>query len=248
MGVAVAAGFGLLLLLRDSDDEESHTPAERPAVSADGDVPYDPHDNYLPPECEPRRVATAVMQFLDAFNRGDRGVLRFVASVPEFRFYGVNVPRGTEPRGTPERGSKRPAGLLDYMRRRHAERERVRLQEMAVGEAYRKFAQRPTTGPHGKDPIAVFTFEVTRTARDLREQGIRTQDGGGKAGINCRTRRIFLWAQSWGLNPPGVSNPEILTCPKATIQATRSSAIVCAPGYREVNEAVAVTLPNDSPG
>jgi hypothetical protein len=35
-----------------------------------------------------------------AFNRGDPGVLRFIAPVPEFRFWRAAVPAGAETRGT----------------------------------------------------------------------------------------------------------------------------------------------------
>jgi hypothetical protein len=73
----------------------------------------------------------------------------------------------------------------------------VRLLEIAVEEVYRKFAGRPTSGPDGMAPVAAFDFTVRRTSRDLREHDIRTQLGSGKAAINCRTRKLFLWAQSW---------------------------------------------------
>jgi hypothetical protein len=235
LAVAALAALGLYLLLRDSDEKDT-TGRAGSASSPATSVPYNPIDHLLPPACAPTKVATAVMQFLDAFNRGDPGVLRFLAPLPEFRFYSIAIVRGNR---VAQGGTvtKQPREILEYMRRRHREQERVRLLEIAVGEAPRDFRERPTTGPEGQAPVAAFDFEVTRTARDLP----RSQLGGGKAAINCRTNKIFLWAQGWGNTPP-----DALICPKATIEPTSSSAVACAPGYRDYNEAVRVPFPASS--
>lgn len=127
--------------------------------------------------------------------------------------------------------------LFDYLERRHEQGERLGRMEIAVGPAPRTSAG-PFSVP-GNAPIAAFDFELSRTARDLRERGIRSQLGSGKAGINCRTGRILLWGQGWGSTPP-----DVLLCPKATIEPSWSSAVACAPGYRRVNQAVQVRLPS----
>jgi hypothetical protein len=236
LGVAGLVALGLYLLLRDSDGRETERAQGRAAAAA-SDVPYEPLSSGgfpLPRECEPRRIATVVLEFLDSLNRGDRRARRFIAPEPEFNGWSV-----TEP-GTGERVFvKTPnSKVFGYLRRRHEQGERLGRLEIAVGPA-------PTTstgpfgGGHGKAPAAAFDFELSCTASDLRERGIRSQLGSGKAGINCGTGRIFLWAQGWGGTPPNV-----LICPKATIEPTWSSAVACAPRYRGVNEAVEVRLPS----
>jgi hypothetical protein len=175
-----------------------------------------------------------VLEFLDALNRGDGRGMRFIAREPEFSGWGVGE------RGTGEGVSVKAPNekLFGYLRRRHEQGERLGRMEMAVGPA-----PRTSLGPFsvpGTDPIAAFDFELSRTARDLRQRGIRSQLGSGKAGINCRTGRIFLWVQGWGSTPPGVQ-----TCREATIEPSWSSAVACAPGYRRVNQAVEVRLPSE---
>jgi hypothetical protein len=235
LGVAGLVALGLYLLFRDSDGRETER-AQGPVAAPASDVPYEPFSSGgfpLPRECEPRRIATAVLEFLDALNRGDRRAMRFIAHEPEFSAW-----RAGE-RGTGEGISVKTPNekLFGYLRRRHEQGERLGQMEIAVGPA-----PRTSGGPFsvpGKAPIAAFDFALSRTARDLRERGIRSQLGSGKAGINCRTGRIFLWAQAWGSTPPGV-----LICPKATIEPSWSSAVACAPGYRRINQAVEVRLPS----
>ena len=237
LGVAGLVALGLYLLFRDSDGREGvrgQGPVAAPAFGA----PYEPFRSGgfpLPRECEPRRIATVVLEFLDALNRGDRRAMRFIAQEPEFNGWGMGE------RGTGEGVSVKAPNekLFDYLGQRHEQGERLGRMEIAVGPA-----PRTSTGPFsvpGKDPIAAFDFALSRRARDLRERGIRSQLGSGKAGINCRTGRIFLWGQDWGSTPPGV-----LICPKARIEPSWSSAVACAPGYRGVNNAVEVRLPSQS--
>jgi hypothetical protein len=233
--VAGLVALGLYLLLRDSDARETER-AQGPVAPPPSDVPYEPLSSGgfpLPSECEPQRIATVVLEFLDALNRGDRRALRFIADQPEFSGWGVGE------RDTGEGVSvKTPSEkLFGYLRRRHEQGERLGRLEIAVGPAPRTSAG-PFSVP-GNAPIAAFDFELSRTARDLRERGIRSQLGSGKAGINCRTGRIFLWGQAWGSTPP-----DALICPRATIESTWSSAVACAPGYRRVNQAVEVRLPS----
>jgi hypothetical protein len=235
LGLAGLVALGLYLLFRDPDDRETrraHGP--RPAPVSDALYePFSPRGFPLPRECEPRRIATAVLEFLDALNRGDRRALRFIAHEPEFSGWGVGE------RGTGELIFVKAPNekLFGYLRRRHEQGERLGRIELAVGPA-----PRTSLGPFsvpGK-PHAAFDFELSRTARDLRERGIRSQLGSGKAGINCRTGSIFLWVQGWGSTPP-----DVLICPKATIEPSWSSAVACAPGYRRVNQAVEVRLPSE---
>jgi hypothetical protein len=174
-----------------------------------------------------------VLEFLEALNHGDRQASHFIAADPEFNGWSVGE------RATGEGVLvKRPnSKLFGYLRRRHEQGERVGRLEIAVGPAPTT-STGPFSGRHGNAPAAAFDFELSRTANDLRERGIRSQLGSGKAGINCRTGRIFLWAQGWGMTPRALS-----ICPKATIKPTDSVAVACAPGYRGVNQAVEVPLP-----
>jgi hypothetical protein len=174
-----------------------------------------------------------VLEFFDALNRGDRRALRFIAPDPEFNGWSVRERRTGEGVFVKAPNSK----LFGYLRQRHEQGERLGRLEIAIGPAP-STGTGPFSGGHGKAPAAAFDFELSRTASDLRERGILSQLGSGKAGINCRTGRIFLWAQGWGDTPPNV-----LICPKATIEPTWSSAVACAPGHRGVNEAVEVPLP-----
>ena len=236
LGVAGLVALGLYLLLRDSDGRETER-AQGPVAAPGPDLPYEPFrsgDFPLPRECEPRRIATVVLEFLEALNH-DREARRFIATDPEFNGWGVGERRTGEGVSVKTPNSK----LFGYLTQRHEQGERLGRLEIAVGPAPTGTTLGPFQGRHGGAPAAAFDFELSRTASDLRERGIRSQLGSGKAGINCRTGRIFLWAQSWGDTPPNVP-----ICPKATIEPTWSSAVACAPGYRGVNEAVEVRLPS----
>jgi hypothetical protein len=235
LAVTALAALGLYLLLRDSGDGQTER-ARAPVPALASDVPYEPFDPEampLPRECEPRRLASVLLEFLEALNHGDRRALRFIAPDPEFNGWSVGE------RGTGEGVSvKSPnSKLFGYLRRRHEQGEQLGRLEIAVGPAPTT-SLGPFSGGHGNAPAAAFDFEISRTANDLRERGIRSQLGRGKAGINCRTGRIFLWAQGWGMTPRTLS-----ICPKATNKPTDSFAVACAPGYRGVNEAVEVPLP-----
>jgi hypothetical protein len=233
LGVAGLVALGLYLLLRDSDGGETE---RAPIPAAASEAPYEPLGPGrfpLPRECEPRRLATVVLEFFDALNRGDRRAMRFISPEPEFSGWGVGE-SGAGERFLVKAPNEK---LFGYLKRRHEQGERLGRLEIAVGAA-----PRGTAGPFsvpGKAPVAAFDFELSRSARDLRERGIRSQLGSGKAGINCRTGRIFLWVQDWGSTPPNVQ-----TCRQATIEPSWSSAVACAPGYRRVNRAVEVRLPS----
>jgi hypothetical protein len=235
LAVTALAALGLYLLLRDSGDGQTER-ARAPVPALASDLPYessDPEGMPLPRECEPRRIASVLLEFLEALNHGDHRARRFIAPDPEFNGWSVRAPDTGERVFVKTPNSK----LFGYLRRRHEQGERLGRLEIAVGPAPTT-SLGPFSGAHGGAPAAAFDFKLSRTASDLRERGIRTQLGSGKAGINCRTGRIFLWAQGWGLTPPNV-----LICPKATIEPTWLSAVACAPGYRGVNQAVEVRLP-----
>jgi hypothetical protein len=234
LGVAGLVALGVYLLLRDSDGGATE---RAPVPAAASEAPYEPLRPGrfpLPRECEPRRLATVVLEFFDALNRGDRRATRFISPEPEFSAWGMGE------RGTGDGISVKTPNekLFGYFKRRYEQRERLGRLEMAVSPARRTSGVGPFSVP-GKDPIAAFDFELSRIASDLRERGIQSQLGSGKAGINCRTGRFFLWAQVWGDTPPNLQ-----TCPQATIKPSWSSAVACAPGYRRVNRAVEVRLPS----
>jgi hypothetical protein len=240
LAVAGLVALGLYLLFRDSDGGETER-AQGPAAAPAADAPYEPFrsgDLPLPRECGPGRLATVVLEFFDALNRGDPRAARFISPEHEFSAWGIGE------RGTGEGISVKTPNekLFGYFRRRYEQGERLGRLEMAVSPARRTSGVGPFSVP-GKDPIAAFDFELSRTASDLRERGIQSQLGSGKAGINCKTGRIFLWAQAWGDTPPNLQ-----TCPQATIKPSWSSAVACAPGYRRVNRAVEIRLPSQPAG
>ena len=242
LAAVVLAALGIYLLSHDSDDGGAER-AAGPATAASSAV-FEPVDarrqiSPLRRECEPRRIAATLLEFLDALNHGDRRAARFIAPQPEFNGWSVGERHsgdGVFVKAPNER-------LFGYLRGRHERGERLGRLAIAVAPAPIGISSGPFSGTHGGAPAAAFDFELSRTASDLRARGIRIQRGGGKAGINCRTGRIFLWAQGWGGIPRALD-----TCPKTTIEPTWSSALACAPGYRGVNEAVVVPAPAQRPG
>src|SRR5918996_4134823 len=74
VGIVALAALGLYLVLRDSDGQGSDR-SQVPRETSASEVAYQPFssDGFpLPRECEPRRVATTVLEFLAAGPTGDR--------------------------------------------------------------------------------------------------------------------------------------------------------------------------------
>ncbi len=134
----------------------------------------------MPRECRPDRVAGFVVHFLAAFTAGDReAVARSLAS--SGFVYSVDGPEGifVDP------ASDEPTRLLfDYLDRRHEQRERLRLVELAVANT------EETSDSGGLMRVAGVSFLLLRTADDFSPSARRYD---GKANIRCAHGAIVNW-------------------------------------------------------
>lgn len=155
-------------------------------------------DASLPDGCRPREVGRLVLDFFDAFNRGDREELSrlfFVSegpSPPDFSPEGYypwswylvsEVGEGGEIQGGFV--SYDQDEMLDYFARRHEHGERLDLLKVGVTGG----------GLLGEEGNVGITYVLTREADDL---GPRLGGPGhvafGRGGVNCARRQIFAWS------------------------------------------------------
>ncbi len=155
-------------------------------------------DASLPDGCHPRQMAGLVIDFIDAFNRGDQerlSQLFFISegpSPPDFSeegyypwsWYSVSeVGAG----GRIEDGfvTYDQGGLLRYFAERHRQGERLRLLKVSSTQA----------GLLGEESNVGIVYVLTRDAEDL-DPGLGGPDriATGKGAINCESRRIFVWS------------------------------------------------------
>jgi hypothetical protein len=168
--------------------------APRPATK----VLVTSEDPSLPDGCRPREIAELVLDFFDAFNRGDQERLSrlfFISegpSPPDFSeegyypwsWYSVSE---VGPGGRIEDGfvTYNQGELLRYFAERYGQREHLGLIKVSATQA----------GLLGEEGNVGIVFVLTRDARDL-EPGL----GGpariaiGKGAINCASRKIFVWS------------------------------------------------------
>jgi len=135
-------------------------------------------DPSLPAGCRPRQTAGLIMNFFEAFNRGDQERLSrfFVPYYPIPGLYGVSEDRGSRGFGTQSRDE-----LLRYFAERHKQGERLQLLKVDVGKGW-------------ESGTANITFVITRKAGDLKP-GLGGPDrvAMGKGGIDCKKQRIVVW-------------------------------------------------------
>lgn len=135
-------------------------------------------DPSLPAGCRPRQTAGLIMNFFEAFNRGDQERLSrfFVAKAPIPGLYGVSEDRGSRGFDTQSRDE-----LLRYFAERHKQGERLQLLKVDVGKGW-------------ESGTANITFVITRKAGDLKP-GLGSPDrvAKGKGGIDCGKQRIVVW-------------------------------------------------------
>ena len=155
-------------------------------------------DPSLPDGCQPRQIAELVIEFIDAFNRGDQerlSSLFFISegpSPPDFSeegyypwsWYSVSeVGAG----GRIEDGfvTYDHGELLRYFAERHAQGERLELIKVSVTQA----------GLLEEESNVGIVYVLTRDARDL-EPGLGgpARIAAGKGAINCESRKLFAWS------------------------------------------------------
>jgi hypothetical protein len=155
-------------------------------------------DASLPDGCRPRQIAGLVIDFMDAFNRGDQERLSrifFISegpSPPDFSEEGY-YPWSWYSMSEVGAGGRIEDGfvtydqgeLLRYFAERHSQGERLELIKVSSTQ----------TGLLGEEGNVGIVYVLTRDAEDL-EPGL----GGpariaiGKGAINCESQRIFVWS------------------------------------------------------
>jgi hypothetical protein len=168
---------------------QAHKLATRVRVTSD--------DPSLPDGCHPREIAELVIDFIDAFDRGDQERLSrlfFISegpSPPDFSeggyypwsWYSVSE-IGAAGRIENDFVTYDQRELFRYFAQRHAQGEYLELIKVSAKEA----------GLLDEERNVGVVYVLTRYARDL-EPGL----GGparvafGKGAITCESRRIFAW-------------------------------------------------------
>lgn len=130
----------------------------------------------LPKPCISGEVETLVLNFIDAFNRGDLSALDdLFAQEPEFEWYSVDALGEPITRSAYDRLS-----LVPYFAARHARGERLTLRSF-------RFNGNSPGGRYGN-----FEYGLTRSADDLEQSPYH-----GKGAAFCYRKRsdaIFVWS------------------------------------------------------
>jgi hypothetical protein len=155
-------------------------------------------DASLPDGCRPRQIAGLVIDFIDAFNRGDQDRLSrifFISegpSPPDFSeegyypwsWYSVSEV-GTGGRIEDDFVTYDQGELLRYFAERHRHGERLKLLKVSSTR----------TGLLGEEGNVGIVYVLTRDAEDLDpELGGPARIAFGKGAINCESQRIFVWS------------------------------------------------------
>jgi hypothetical protein len=155
-------------------------------------------DASLPDGCNSRQIAGLVLEFIDAFNRGDvehLSRLFFISegpSPPDFgaagyypwSWYSVSEV-GEE--GRVENGfvTYDKGELLRYFAERHAEGEHLSLLKVSSTQA----------GLLDEENNVGIVYVLTRDAEDLDPKlGGPARIAFGKGAINCKSHQIFVWS------------------------------------------------------
>jgi hypothetical protein len=196
-------------------------------------------DGRLPHRCGVRRTASRVVDFLDAFNRGDAAALDgLIADRQHFQWYSSSEGSGRRSRtfsatgvtsdlegpggGPPSRSDGRPA-LLRYLADRSKRGERLRLVQVKVTRvAPRSWFQSIT------DDVAGVEYSVRLDAPDLAGFAGRNRLAGGKGGFGCSDGRLLAW--SMGLDTTGgrMARAERLCRVTARIKRPARRVIACS--------------------
>src|SRR6266498_5729225 len=176
------------------------------------------HKETVPAACRgPRGVARLLIQFDDAFNRGDtRRLARFFGS----DFDGYVVTDADPQAGGRFSQFRKVKPLLRYFARRHAHGERRQLVMVEVGK------QDPLFLPHE----AAIAFWLMREAGDLDEFGINHPVAGGKGTLNCRTKHLTRIAIGMATEPPVPAPywPYLNECPRPRDWNPTEAVVACS--------------------
>jgi hypothetical protein len=155
-------------------------------------------DASLPDGCDTRQIAGLVIEFVDAFNRGDQERLSrlfFVSegpSPPDFSEVGYYpwswyLVSEVGESGRIENGfvTYDQGDLLRYFAERHSKGERLRLIKVSSTQA----------GLLEEESNVGIVYVLTRDAEDLTPGlGGPHRVAFGKGAINCESQRIFAWS------------------------------------------------------
>jgi hypothetical protein len=173
-------------------------PAVQPGREPTTKVIVTSDDASLPDGCHPRQLAGLVIDFIDAFNRGDQERLSrlfFISegpSPPDFsegRYYPWSWFSVSEvgEGGRIENGfvTYDQGDLLRYFAERHRHGESLGLVKVSSTQA----------GLLGEENNVGIVYVLTRDAEDL-EPGLGgpARIASGKGAINCQSQRIFVWS------------------------------------------------------
>jgi hypothetical protein len=196
LGAGICTKSALILVLAlvvagcEGQENSGGGPATKVIVTSD--------DPSLPDGCRPREIAELVIDFFDAFNRGDQERLSrlfFISegpSPPDFSqrgyypwsWYSVSeVGAGGRIEGGFVTYNQRD--LLRYFAQRHSQGERLELIKVSATQG----------GMLEEEDNVGIVYVLTRDARDL-EPGLGgpARIASGKGAINCESARIFEWS------------------------------------------------------
>jgi hypothetical protein len=169
--LAACAAFTAALTGCSSHGRAPAPPSYRPKIVVTRD------DHALPARCSVRRTTSRVVDFIDAFNRGDAGRLdRSIADPQHFRWYSVDVGHGTRSRAFAARDR---GAALRYLASRSKAGERMRLVQLMVRRI--------------PDELAGVEFEVTLDAPHFTSFPGRNRLAGGKGAFGCSDGRLVMW-------------------------------------------------------
>lgn len=183
--------------------------------------------------CSPREVAALVNRFFDAFNRGDAAALEEIWTTEDspgrpiepagrqFRWYSVTEGGSVVRAPWRHRSVYDRPELLPYFAERHRQNERMQLVALSVRKSREPWA-------------AGITFSVRRDADDLPARlGGRRRIAGGKGGIDCERRQIYLWSMGMDMAAAGQDYPGSgprLPCPRPPGWSPGRPIVACSTG------------------
>jgi hypothetical protein len=169
----------------------------------------------LPSRCSPLEVARLILQFFDAFNRGDQEQLAKMFSLggsDQDRWYSVSDGSLWSEDRT-HFVAYTNEDLLAYFAERHEMQEHLNLLKVDVGP-----------GHHRND--AGIAIVLSRQAKDLRTTGKPFQYLLGKGQIDCVSQTILVW--SVGAASPDSEPPLPELCPPPPLDSPGNAVIACA--------------------
>lgn len=177
--------------------------ADTPAAGAAVDVIVTrPILDPAPPNCRPASAAAVVLEFFDAFNRGDLDALdRLVAPGGEgrFDFKWFSLSESDGPVSRPPFTNVAlysKTGFLAYAAERHRQGERLSL----------VFLQSSTPQSGGRAVGIVYV--IRREADDLLDRlGGLQRVATGKGAIDCAEGRFFVWSMGMHMAATGALTP-----------------------------------------